>query len=97
MNRFGTFPNLDDICDGDSSEECFKKASEPLYGFRTRVTLVDEPCELGLVTIKSFLLTLSQWNVSQNWGKRHLALLYTSALIYSLFETHKYVVFFTYH
>ena len=58
MNRFGTFPNLDDICDGDSSEECFKKASEPLYGFRTRVTLVDEPCELGLVTNKSLYIYL---------------------------------------
>ena len=37
MYRFGTFPNLDDVC--DSSEECFEKASEPLYGFRTRVTV----------------------------------------------------------
>ena len=66
MNRFGTFPNLDDVCDGDSSDECFQKASEPLYSFRSRVTLVDEECELGLVTIKSFLFALSQWNVSQN-------------------------------
>ena len=51
VRRPGDFPNFDDINEGkvNSREDCFNDIPEPLYGFRTKVTLVDnEPCELGV-------------------------------------------------
>ena len=48
----GDFPNFDELNAGKvnySAEDCFNDMPEPLYGFVTKVTLVDnEPCELGV-------------------------------------------------
>ena len=51
VKRPGDFPNFDEFNEGkvNSMEDCFNNIQEPLYGFRTKVTLVDnEPCELGV-------------------------------------------------
>ena len=51
VQRPGDFPNFDELNAGkvNSAEDCFNDIPEPLYGFVTKVTLVDnEPCELGV-------------------------------------------------
>ena len=51
VRKRGDFPNFDDMNEGqiNSMDDCFSDMQEPLYGFITKVTLVDnEPCELGV-------------------------------------------------